>query len=203
MHARHVALVSILAAVSLGCPRWDIHGKVVQREDVSVGTEEPIKGALAQLKCGAPPAALEDAGVAGALHAGSSRTNFLFDDAGTTTDAGDDAGTTSDAGTLPDAGVADAGDDAGNETQTPEPNDDPESAFTGSDGTFALGRENETGPHQNCTVTISADGFVTRVYDMDKICAEYQFYEGVKRCRYGFVLAEMDEDPAATSTKRK
>ncbi len=200
MNARHVALVSIIAAVSLGCPRWDIHGKVVQREDVSVGSEEPIKGAVAQLKCGTPPAAQEDAGVAGAFHQEPTQTNFLFDDGGTSSDAGTltDAGSASDAGALTDAGT-----DAGNESQTPEPNDAPESATTGSDGTFTLGRENETGPHQNCTVTITADGFVTRVYDMDKICAEYQLYEGVKRCRYGFVLAEMDEDTAATSTKRK
>ena len=89
-------------------------------------------------------------------------------------------------------------------------------------GNFAMVHENQTGPTDACTVTISAKGFIARDYPIDHICARYKdgaasstttptdggtgelrepvpgtLKVSTRVCTYGFVLAEMT---SATST---
>lgn len=183
MHVRHLVAAAGLAVFAVACPRWDINGLVLQREENDVTREEAIPGAVATLKCGVPPVLEPDGGVVeepfGAGGAGGRES--LTTDA----DGGDDAGTN------------DAGAPNGSEFVFPDagqPSTGTESATTGPDGTFRLSNGNETGPHQNCEVIVSAEGFTTRVYSMDKICAHYEVLDGLLRCRWGFVLAEMAAD---------
>lgn len=178
MHARLVIAAACLAVVAIGCPRWDINGLVVQREEDDVSREEAIVGAVATLKCGLPPVIEPDGGVVEEpFGIGGPRDRDAL-----TTDGGDDAGPS-------DAGVTDAGEfvitDAG------QPNTGTEIATTGLTGTFRLSNPSETGPHQNCEVIVTAEGFVTRIYSMDKVCAHYEVYDGLLRCRRGFLLAEL------------
>jgi hypothetical protein len=190
MHVRYLVAASCLAVLAVACPRWDINGVVLQREEYNLNREEAIEGAVATLKCGAPPILEPDGGIVIEPFGTGGPAGRGY----ATTDGGDDAGP-ADAGAS-DAGSVDGGGLAG--LDAGEPNTGTETATTAKDGTFRLSNGDEVGPHQNCEVEVTAQGFLPRNYSMDKICAHYEVHDGLLRCRWGFVLAEMAADPVTT-----